>query len=171
MLPSGINYRIFCQVWIDLICFCVCLSCLGHSFLTNPEIVAKTVLKQDGEHPLASAVVATEDLRETIEDIRCSVDAVEDFIDPKPGEEQEVSVLLTEQEDSEEEQTSANGVEDNNENEDRSEVQEQQSVTNGFNQEGETLANDVENEEKSVTNVYSEEESEEAKTVTFLQTA
>ncbi|XP_013859141.1 PH and SEC7 domain-containing protein 1 [Austrofundulus limnaeus] len=132
---------------------------------------AKTVLKQDGERPLESAVVATEDFTETAEDIRCSGDAVEDFIDLKPEEEQEVSVLLTEQDDSEVEQTSASCVEDNEENEDSSEVQEQQSVTNGFNEEEETSAKDDEDEEKSVTNVYNEEESDEAKSVTFLKTA
>lgn len=95
---------------------------------------------------------------------------MEHFIDPKPEEEQEVRVLLTEQEDSEGEHTSAKGVEDNKENEDSIEIQERQSVTSSLNEDEETSATDVETEEKSVT-VYCEEESEEAKTVTFLKTA
>ncbi|XP_037548075.1 PH and SEC7 domain-containing protein 1 [Nematolebias whitei] len=130
---------------------------------------AKTLLEEEGERSLTSAAVVTEDFTETAEDIRGSEEAVDGCGDVKQEAEQEISVLLSEQEDSEEEESSANGAESKTENEDGSEVHEPQSVTQSFSEEEQTSVNDAEIEEKSVINVYSEEESEEAETVDFLR--
>ncbi|XP_017291220.1 PH and SEC7 domain-containing protein 4 [Kryptolebias marmoratus] len=129
-------------------------------------------LEEDGGRSLPSAAVATEDFTENVEGSQGSKDAVEDFIDLKPEEEQEVGVLVTRQEDPEVEQPSANEAENERENEGAGEVREQQNVTGSSGEEERTSAGDAEAEEgdegESVTYVYGEEESEEAKTDSFL---
>lgn len=75
--------------------------------------------------------VETVDLINTLHEIKASEEEVDNFVDIKLEEEQEdLGVLLTGQENPEEEQTSANGVETEDENKEEYEVEEERSVTN-----------------------------------------
>lgn len=71
------------------------------------------------------------DLINTHQEFGASEDELDNFVHLKLEEEQEGSVvLLTGQENSEEEQTSANGFETEDENKEEYEVEEEQSVAN-----------------------------------------
>ncbi|XP_044029704.1 PH and SEC7 domain-containing protein 4 [Siniperca chuatsi] len=98
---------------------------------SNNEIPLRTVSEEDEGHSAASDSVETVDLIDTLEEIEGSEDEVDSFVDLNPEEEQEEpGVLLTGQGDSEEEQTSVNGVETEEENEEGDEVEEEQIMTN-----------------------------------------
>lgn len=107
-----------------------------------PEIPPRTDSEEEEGHSATSDPIESADFIDVdLEEVEGSEDEADSFVDLNLEEEQEEpDVLLTGQGDSEEEQTSINGVETEEENE----VEEEQSVT------------DV------------SEESEETKTVSFL---
>ncbi|XP_051268436.1 PH and SEC7 domain-containing protein 3 isoform X1 [Dicentrarchus labrax] len=111
----------------------------------NNKIPLTTESEEEEEHSAASDPVETVDLIDALEETEDSEDEADSFEYLKLEEEQEEpSVLLTGQGDSEEEQTSTTGVETEEENEEEGAVEEQ-----------------------SETNVSCTEESEEAKTVNY----
>lgn len=86
--------------------------------------------EEDGQS-VTSEPAETVDLINSLQEIEGSEDEVDSFVDVKLEEEQEEPrFLLTGQGNSEEEQTSANGVETEDENKEEYEVEEEQSVTN-----------------------------------------
>ncbi|XP_023124094.1 PH and SEC7 domain-containing protein 3 [Amphiprion ocellaris] len=117
-------------------------------FDTNNEIPLTADSEEEERHSVTSDPAETEDLIDTVEEIQGSQDELDNFVVLKPEEErEEPGVPLTGLGSSEEEQTSANGVELGGENEEGGEVEEEQ---------------------QSVTNVSCSEESEEAETVSSL---
>uniref|UniRef100_A0A4W6F2M1 Pleckstrin and Sec7 domain containing 4 n=1 Tax=Lates calcarifer TaxID=8187 RepID=A0A4W6F2M1_LATCA len=115
---------------------------------SNNEIPPRTDSEEEEGHSVTSDPAETAELIDTLEATEGSGDEVESFVDLKQEEEQEEpSILLTGQGDSEERQTSANGVGIEEETEEGCEEEE---------------------EEQSVTNVFCSEESEEAKTVSCV---
>lgn len=88
-------------------------------------------MEEEEGQSVTSDPVETVDLSNTLQEIEDSEDEVDSFVDVKEEEEQEEpGVLLTGQGDSEEEHTSANGVETEDENKEEYEVEEEQCVTN-----------------------------------------
>nr|XP_020456563.1 uncharacterized protein LOC109960651 isoform X2 [Monopterus albus] len=127
------------------------------------QLLKKIPLRTDSEeeegHWLTSDPVETVDLINTVEETEVSEDGVDSFVDLKLEEERGESVfLLTGQGNSEEEQTSVNGLGTEEETEKGDEVEEELSEK----------GDEVE-EELSVTNVSCTQESdEETKTVCSL---
>lgn len=117
-------------------------------FDTNNEIPPKGDSEEEEGHSVTSDPAEIEDLIDTVEQIQDSQDEADCFVVLKLEEErEEPGVPLTGLGNSEEEQTSANGV-----------------VLGGEDEEG----GEVEEEEQGVTNVSCSEESEEAETVSSL---
>ncbi|XP_040013890.1 PH and SEC7 domain-containing protein 3 [Xiphias gladius] len=115
---------------------------------SNNEIILRTDSEEEEGHSVTSHPIETVELIDTLEKIEGSEDEVDSLVNLKPEEEQqEPGVLLTGQGGSEDWQTSADGVEIEEENEEGGE----------------------EEEEQCVTNVFCTEESEEAKTVSCLR--
>ncbi|XP_070706095.1 PH and SEC7 domain-containing protein 4-like [Pempheris klunzingeri] len=97
---------------------------------SNNEIPPRTDSEEEEGHSAASDPAETGDLIDSLEETEGSEDDVDSFVDLKLEEEQEEpSVLLTGRGDSEEEHTSANGVETEEVNEEGGEVEEELSVT------------------------------------------
>ncbi|XP_038137968.1 PH and SEC7 domain-containing protein 4 isoform X1 [Cyprinodon tularosa] len=108
------------------------------------------------------SVTSDEDLPETKEKIQCSSEAVDTCLDVKLEKEEEISILLSEQKDSEGEPSLTKGSGTDSAKEDRKEVQEEESLTNVSNEKVPALADssetEQEHEEKSDTEVPDEEE-------------
>ncbi|XP_043952159.1 PH and SEC7 domain-containing protein 2 [Gambusia affinis] len=123
----------------------------------------------DSEEDDGSPVTSDEDLLKTSDKIQCLSEDVDTFLDVKLEKEQEVIVLLSEQEDSEGEQASTNGVDTDGATEDWSEVPEEKSLSNISDEEEPAPADCFETtrateeesggqEEQSFTDVFNEEE-------------
>ncbi|XP_032425892.1 PH and SEC7 domain-containing protein 4 [Xiphophorus hellerii] len=124
----------------------------------------------DSEEDDGSPVTSDEDLLKTSDKIQCLSEDVDTFLDVKLEKEQEVIVLLSEQEDSEGEQPSTNGVDTDGATEDWSEVPEEKSLSNISDEEEPASADCFESiqateeeesggqEEQSFTDVFNEEE-------------
>uniref|UniRef100_A0A671YPR3 PH and SEC7 domain-containing protein 3-like n=1 Tax=Sparus aurata TaxID=8175 RepID=A0A671YPR3_SPAAU len=97
---------------------------------SNNEAPLPTDSEEENGHSATSDPAETVDLIDILEEIDGSEDVADSFVDLKLEEEQEEpGVLLTGQEDSEEEQTPLNSVETEEESEERDVVEEEQSVT------------------------------------------
>ncbi|MEQ2313407.1 hypothetical protein AMECASPLE_001699 [Ameca splendens] len=115
----------------------------AEQFESNDEIAHLIDSEVNEERSLTS----DEDSSETTES-QCSSEAVDAFLDVKLEKEQEVGVLLSEQEDSEGEQSPTNGVESDGAKEDWNEVQEEQGSSNVSNEEEPALADSFETEQE-----------------------
>ncbi|XP_007569104.1 PH and SEC7 domain-containing protein 2 [Poecilia formosa] len=116
-----------------------------------------------------SSVTSDEALLETPDKSQCSSEDVDTFLDVKLEKEQEVTVVLSEQEDSEGEQASTNGVDTDGATEDWSEVPDEKSLSNISDEEEPSAADCFETEqateeesggqeEQSFTDASNEEE-------------
>ncbi|XP_070845536.1 probable serine/threonine-protein kinase kinX [Chaetodon trifascialis] len=103
----------------------------SHELLdSNNDIPLRTDSEEEERHSATSDPVETVDIIDILDEIDGSEDGADSFVDLKLEEEQEEpNVLLTGQGESEEEQTSTNGVQTEEEIEEGGEVEEEQSVT------------------------------------------